>query len=66
MTLPSFVLLTLTIKNTFTGLSTHPTENSLHAGLAMTLMSESGTHGLANSLANFKRLGWMQWPSHLF
>jgi len=66
MTLPNFILLTLlTVQWMFTSLSTHPMGDFLHAGLTMTLTSESGTHELADSFPSSQHPGWMQWPFHL-
>jgi len=66
VTLPNFILSSLlTIQWIFTSLNTHPMGDSLHAGLGMTLTSESGTHEPANSFPSSECPGWMQWPSHL-
>jgi len=66
MTLPNFILSTLlTFQCIFTRMSAHPMGDSLHAGLGMTLTSESGTHEQADSFPSFQRPRCMQWSSHL-
>jgi len=62
-TLPSSILLTLTIKHIFAAiphlfsyayLCTHPMGDSLHVALTKTLTSKSGTHELADSFPSFQ------------